>query len=97
MCAIHEIANDGNNLKLCMYDPYTQVKISCSGNKQTASANIGVVLFLFFPLQDREVYYILSSFPSEKVTSWDYEKVHYCFRTVGIIQYITEILEHTVL
>lgn len=34
MCAMDEIANDDNNLKLCMYDPYTQVKISCSGNKQ---------------------------------------------------------------
>lgn len=48
------------------YDPYTQVKISWSGNEQAASANIGVVIF--FPLQDREVYYIWSSFPSDKVT-----------------------------
>lgn len=36
MCAIHEIANYGNCLKLYMYDPYTQVKISWSGNEQAA-------------------------------------------------------------
>lgn len=61
MCAIHEITNDGNYLKLRMYDPYTQVKISWSGNEQAASAYISVVIFFPFTRQGGILHLILLS------------------------------------
>lgn len=61
MCAIHEIANDGNYLKLCMYDPYTQVKMSWSGKEQAASAYIGVVIYFPFTRQGDRLHLILLS------------------------------------